>query len=235
MQNCFNALRFRKKEMNPKLLGKKVGMTQVFDENGRLIVATVIRVEPNVVTQIKTLQRDGYQAIQLGAFPLKSSRKKNLGKPLTGHYASNKIEPLEFLHEARTTSESDYEIGQEIGLEIFEDCPFVDVVGRSKGKGFQGVMKRHGFKGGPASHGSKFHRAAGSTGCRSTPGRNFPGGKKAGHMGDERVTQEGLSVIRVDIEKRLLLVKGAVPGCKGGLVTVRKSIKKNVTKKGAGK
>ncbi|MEX0962021.1 MAG: 50S ribosomal protein L3 [Simkaniaceae bacterium] len=218
--------------MNLKLMGKKVGMTQVYDPSGNLIVCTVILVEPNVVTQVKTLEKDGYQAIQLGAFKLKSSRKKNMTKPLAGHFSSQKLEPREFIIESRVESLENFEIGQEIGVEAFAECTFVDVVGRSKGKGFQGVMKRHNFKGGPAAHGSGFHRSAGSTGCRSTPGRNFPGGKKAGHMGDERVTQEGLKVIKADSEKRVLFVKGAVPGCKNGLVYIRKSLKKEQLAKG---
>lgn len=213
--------------MDYKLMGKKVGMTQVFDEAGNVVVCTVISVEPNVVVQIKSDERDGYQAIQLGASKLKNSRKKNLGKPLSGHFAANKIEPLEFLSEMRADKLEGFEVGKEIGVEVFADCLYVDVTGKSKGKGFQGVMKRHGFAGGPAAHGSSFHRVAGSTGCRSTPGRNFPGGKKAGHMGDERVTAECLKVVRADVEKKLLLVKGAVPGCKGGLVTIRKSKKKS--------
>lgn len=212
--------------MDLKLMGEKVGMTQVFDKTGNRIVCTVISVKPNKVTQVKTKERDGYQAIQLGALKVKSSRIKNLTKPLVGHFAANQIEPLKHLSESKGSVEG-IQVGQEFDVEVFADCSYVDITGTSKGKGFQGVIKRHGFAGGPAAHGSGFHRAAGSTGCRTTPGRNFPGGKKAGHMGDEIVTVECLRVIRADKEKGLLLVKGAIPGCKGGLVYIRKSKKKS--------
>lgn len=217
--------------MSLKLAGRKLGMTKLFDENGNLVVCTVIQVEPNVVTQVKSKDTDGYDSIQIGGISVLESRKKNITKPLQGHFASKKVEPKKVLFESRVENASEYQVGQELSLEMFEDCPFVDVIGVSKGKGYQGVMKRHGFRGGPSAHGSGFHRHAGSTGMRSTPGRTFPGLKMPGHMGCEKITQEGLSVVRVDKDKNLLLIKGAVPGANKGIVYVRKSLKKVINKK----
>ena len=217
--------------MSLKLMGKKKGMTRVFDENGNLIVCTVIEAEPNVVVQVKDSEKDGYKAVQLGAIKVPESKKKNVTKPLVGHFAKGKVEPRRHLLESRVESVTEYETGQEIGIDYFDGCQYVDVCGTSKGKGYQGVMKRHGFAGGPGSHGSKFHRAAGSTGMCSYPGRNFPGGKKAGQMGAQRVTAENLKVVRIDTEKQVILVEGAVPGSRNGLVYVRKSVKKTPLKK----
>jgi large subunit ribosomal protein L3 len=169
--------------MSLKLMGKKKGMTRVYDEKGNLIVCTLIAAEPNVIVQVKSLEKDGYSAVQLGAVKVRESKKKNVSKPLVGHFARAKVEPRRHLLESRIEKTEEYELGQEVGVDYFAETEFVDVCGTSKGKGFQGVIKRHGFAGGPASHGSGFHRTAGSTGMRSTPGRSLPGVKKAGQMG----------------------------------------------------
>ena len=213
--------------MSLKIVGKKKGMTQLFDAKGNLTVCTVISAEPNVVVQVKNREKDGYEGVQLGAIKILHSKKKNVKKPLVGHYARAKVEPRRYLLESRTQNSEEFKEGQEVGVGYFSNCPFVDVCGTSKGKGYQGVMKRHGFKGGPGAHGSKFHRAAGSTGMRSYPGRNLPGGKKAGHMGSNKVTLENLQVIQIDAEKQFILVKGSVPGPVNGIVYIRKSIKRS--------
>lgn len=212
--------------MSLKLMGQKKGMVRIFDEQGNAIVCTVLFAEPNVVVQVKEQQKDGYCAVQLGAVRASPSRKKNLTKPLLGHFARAHVEPHLHLFEVRMETSVDYKVGQLFGVDSFAAISYVDVTATSKGKGFQGVIKRHGFGGGPAAHGSGFHRAHGSTGMRSTPGRCLPGVRMAGHMGAERVTVEGLRVVLVDAEKQLLLVKGAVPGAKGALVCIRKSVKK---------
>jgi len=212
-------------------MGKKKGMTRVYDEKGNLIVCTVIVAEPNVIVQIKDKEKDGYQAVQLGAVKVPENKKKNLSKPLVGHFAKAKVEPRRHLLESRIENTQEYQPGQEIGVDYFNGTDFVDVSGTSKGKGFQGVIKRHNFAGGPGSHGSGFHRSAGSTGMRSTPGRSLPGIKKEGHMGSEKVTTENLRVIRIDAEKQVILVKGAVPGAKDSLLYIRKSVKKPMKNK----
>lgn len=217
--------------MSLKLMGKKKGMTRIYDEKGNLIVCTVIAAEPNVIIQVKDKDKDGYQAVQLGAIKVPESKKKNLSKPLVGHFAKAKVEPRRHLLESRIENTEEFQLGQEIGIDYFSDTEFVDVCGTSKGKGFQGVIKRHNFGGGPGSHGSGFHRTAGSTGMRSTPGRSLPGVKKAGQMGSQKVTTENLKVIRVDAEKQVILVKGAVPGAKNSLLYIRKSVKKTSAKK----
>jgi large subunit ribosomal protein L3 len=217
--------------MSLKLMGKKKGMTRVYDEKGNLIVCTVIVAEPNVIVQIKDKEKDGYQAVQLGAVKVPENKKKNLSKPLVGHFAKAKVEPRRHLLESRIENTQEYQPGQEIGVDYFNGTDFVDVSGTSKGKGFQGVIKRHNFAGGPGSHGSGFHRSAGSTGMRSTPGRSLPGIKKEGHMGSEKVTTENLRVIRIDAEKQVILVKGAVPGAKDSLLYIRKSVKKPMKNK----
>lgn len=216
--------------MSLNLMGKKKGMTQVFDDKGDLIVCTVIEAEPNVIIQIKNQEKDGYRAVQLGAQAVKGPKLKNVKKPLKGHFAKAKVEPRHYLRESRVAEGDDYQVGQEVGVAYFADVAFVDVTGTSKGKGFQGVIKRHHFAGGPAAHGSGFHRSGGSTGMRSSPGRCLPGQKMAGHMGHERVTMEKLSLVKVDQERNVLLVKGAIPGPRGGLVLIRKS-KKGAVKK----
>lgn len=216
-----------------KLMGKKCGMTKRFDKTGNVVVCTVIHAEPNVVTQIKTKENDGYNAIQLGYEKIitKDPRtvEKRVTKPLLGHYKKANIEPRRHLAESRLDSVDDYTVGQEITVEKFSDIGFIDVTGVSKGKGYQGVMKRYGFSGGPAAHGSGFHRHGGSTGMRTTPGRCFPGTKKAGRMGGERVTVENLRIVGVDAGRHLIIVEGAIPGPNGSLVTVapaKKKIKK---------
>ncbi len=209
-----------------KLLGRKVGMTKMFDETGCLVPCTVIRVEPNVVIQKKEKASEGYDAVQVGAGSLSSSQKKNISKPLAGHYKAAKQDPKKYLKEFHVEDPAEYEVGKELSVELFAEITHVDVIGTSKGKGFQGVMKRHGFKGGRASHGSGNHREMGSTGMCSYPGRTFKKKKMPGHMGSERVTMEGLKVVKCDKERGLLIVKGAVPGAKGGSVYIRKALKR---------
>ncbi len=215
--------------MTLKLIGKKKGMTRLFDESGNQVVCTVIAAEPNIVTQLKSKETDGYVAIQLSASKVKS--KKNISKPVQGHLAKAGDMLSKTLAESRVADLEGYSLGQEIGVDHFNDVKFVDVAGVSKGKGYQGVMKRHHFSGGPASHGSGFHRHAGSTGMRSTPGRCLPGVKKAGRMGAEKVTVQNLRVVRIDQEKRVIIVEGAIPGAPGGLVFVTKAKKKITAQK----
>lgn len=217
--------------MSLKLMGKKRGMTRIYDESGNLVVCTVIAAEPNVIVQVKNEDKDGYKAVQLGAVKVPETKKKNLSKPLVGHFARAKVEPRRHLLESRVENTEEYQPGQEIGVDYFADTEFVDVCGTSKGKGFQGVVKRHGFGGGPGSHGSGFNRTAGSTGMCSTPGRNMPGIRKAGQMGAQKVTAENLRVIRVDADKQVILVKGAVPGPNNSLIYIRKSMKKTKVQK----
>ncbi len=211
--------------MSLRLIGKKQGMTRLFDEKGEMVVCSVISAEPNVVLQVKNKEVDGYSALQLASHKVKPSKKRNVTKPLKGHFSKNSIEPRNHITESRVDDTSAYSLGQEIGVEYFAGEVYVDVTGVSKGKGHQGVIKRHGFSGGPASHGSGFHRHGGSCGMRSSPGRCLPGQKKSGRMGGERVTVERLRVVAVDESRQVLLVAGAVPGPCGGLVYVRKAKK----------
>ncbi|QFZ23481.1 50S ribosomal protein L3 [Saccharothrix syringae] len=205
------------------LLGTKLGMTQVFDENNRVVPVTVVKAEPNVVTQVRTQENDGYSAVQL-AFGAIDPRKVN--KPVAGHYAKAGVTPRRQLAELRTTDASEYTVGQEITAEVFEAGAVVDVVGTSKGKGTAGVMKRHGFRGLGASHGTqRKHRSPGSIGGCATPGRVFKGLRMAGRMGNVRVTTQNLKVHKVDAESGLLLIKGAVPGPKGGTVFIKTAAK----------
>ena len=206
------------------LLGTKLGMTQVWDENNKLIPVTVIEIAPNVVTQLRTPEKDGYTAIQIAAGAI-DPRKVN--QPASGHFKAAGVTPRRHLAEVRTADASSYELGQELTADgTFEAGQLVDVVGTSKGKGFAGVMKRHNFKGVSASHGShRNHRKPGSIGASSTPSRVFKGMRMAGRMGGERVTVLNLRVHAVDAEKGLLLVKGAVPGARGRLVFVRNAVK----------
>jgi large subunit ribosomal protein L3 len=205
------------------LLGTKLGMTQVFDENNRIVPVTVVRAEPNVVTQVRTQENDGYSAVQL-AFGAIDPRKVN--KPVSGHFTKAGVTPRRHLVEMRTTDAADYEVGQEVTAEVFEAGNVVDITGTSKGKGTAGVMKRHGFKGLGASHGTqRKHRSPGSIGGCATPGRVFKGLRMAGRMGHVRVTTQNLTVHKVDLESGLLLIKGAVPGPKGGLVFVKTAAK----------
>jgi large subunit ribosomal protein L3 len=208
------------------ILGTKLGMTQVFDENNKVVPVTVVKAGPNVVTRIRTTERDGYSAVQL-AYGEISPRKVN--KPVTGQYAAAGINPRRHLAELRfdEATAADYEVGQELTAEIFADGSFVDVTGTSKGKGFAGTMKRHGFKGQGASHGAQaVHRRPGSIGGCSTPGRVFKGTRMSGRMGSDRITTQNLKVHKVDAENGVLLIKGAIPGRNGGLVVVRTAIKR---------
>ncbi|MER3390278.1 MAG: 50S ribosomal protein L3 [Microcella sp.] len=205
------------------LLGTKLGMTQVWDENNTLIPVTVVEIAPNVVTQVRTPEVDGYAAVQI-AYGAIDPRK--VTKPLGGHFEKAGSTPRRHLTEVRTADAAEYTPGQELAVDIFEAGQRVDVVGTSKGKGFAGVMKRHNFKGVSASHGShRNHRKPGSIGASSTPSRVFKGMRMAGRMGGDRVTVLNLTVHSVDLEKGLLLVKGAVPGARGRLVFVRNAVK----------
>ncbi|MGN0015445.1 MAG: 50S ribosomal protein L3 [Candidatus Gastranaerophilaceae bacterium] len=199
------------------VIGKKLGMTQVFDENGLAIPVTVIQVEPLTVTQVKTIDTDGYNAIQTGVVPAK---EKHLTKAEIGHFAKNKLENFRHLQEFRVDNPEAYEIGQKIDLSVLENVEKVDVTGKSVGKGFQGTVKRWNFSRGPMGHGSKNHREPGSIGAGTTPGRVIKGKRMAGNMGNEKVTITKLTVVKVDNENNLLLVKGSVPGPEGKLVTV---------------
>lgn len=213
--------------MSLRLMGKKKGMTRIFNEKGESIVCTVLQAEPNVVLLVK---EGAKAAVQLGAEKVPASKLKNVTKPLKGHFAKAQVEPRRHLAECAVPEGESYTVGQEIGVEYFANTGYVDVCGVSKGKGFQGVIKRHNYSGGPAAHGSGFHRTSGSIGQNTSPGRVFPGKKMAGHMGSETVTTECLKVIKVDQEKGVILVKGAVPGCRGGLVYIRKSMKRKGAK-----
>ncbi|MCR5846221.1 MAG: 50S ribosomal protein L3 [bacterium] len=200
------------------ILGRKIGMTQVWSEDDEIIPVTVIEAGPCVVSQIKTKETDGYEAIQIGFGKIKP---KHVNKPMAGHFERAGIEPMRYLREVRVEDASQFSLGETITCGEFEGCT-VDVSGTSKGKGFAGVMKRYGFGGGPGGHGSHFHRAPGSVGQCASPSRIFKGVKMAGHMGNVKVTVRNLAVVRVDEDLNIILVKGAIPGGKGGLVTVRK-------------
>ena len=205
------------------LLGTKLGMTQAWDENNRLVPITVVEAGSNVVTQIKNLENDGYAAVQV-AYGAIDPRKVN--QPEGGHFAKAGVNPRRHIAEIRTADAADYTVGQELGVEVLEVGQLVDVVGTSKGKGFAGHMKRHGFSGVGASHGQhRNHRKPGSIGASSTPSRVFKGTRMAGRMGSDRVTMLNLTLHAVDVEKGLLLIKGAVPGPKGSLVFVRNAVK----------
>jgi large subunit ribosomal protein L3 len=205
------------------ILGTKLGMTQVFDENNRIVPVTVVKAGPNVVTQIRTPEGDGYAAVQL-AFGAIDPRKVN--KPRAGHFEKAGVTPRRFLAELRTTDAGEYELGQEITAEVFEAGTVLDVTGTSKGKGTAGVMKRHGFGGLGASHGTqRKHRSPGSIGGCATPGRVFKGLRMAGRMGHVRVTTQNLKVHQVDADEGLILVKGAIPGPNGGVVFLKTAAK----------
>ncbi|MGP6173987.1 50S ribosomal protein L3 [Corynebacterium sp. A21] len=205
------------------ILGTKLGMTQVFDEENRVIPVTVVEAGPCVVTQIRTKDIDGYNAIQI-AFGEIDPRKAN--KPAAGHFKKAGVTPRRHVTEIRMDDVSGYVIGQDVTVEIFEGITFVDVTGTSKGKGYAGGMKRHGFAGQGASHGNQAaHRRVGGIGAASTPGRIFKGKKMAGRMGNDRVTTQNLKVQKIDADSNLLLIKGAIPGNKGGIVTVKTAVK----------
>ena len=205
------------------ILGTKLGMTQVFDEENRVVPVTVVEAGPCVVTQIRTKETDGYNAIQI-AYGDIDPRKAN--KPAAGHFKKAGVTPRRHVAEIRVDDVSGYEIGQDITVDIFDGVQFVDVTGQSKGKGFAGGMKRHGFAGQGASHGNQAaHRRVGGIGAAATPGRIFKGKKMAGRMGNDRVTTQNLKVQKVDADANLLLIKGAIPGNRGGIVTVKTAVK----------
>ena len=205
------------------LLGTKLGMTQVWDENNKLIPVTVVQADSNVITQLRNAEKDGYTAVQIGYGQIDP---RKVTKPLAGHFEKAGVTPRRHVVELRTSDAESYELGQELSVEIFEAGQKVDVTGTSKGKGFAGVMKRHGFHGVGASHGAhKNHRKPGSIGGASTPGRVFKGVRMAGRMGAVRHTTMNLTVHGVDAEKSLLLIKGAVPGARGQVVLVRTAVK----------
>ena len=209
--------------MTKGILGRKIGMTQVFAENGDLIPVTVIEATPNVVLQKKTVDTDGYEAIQIG---FEDKREKLSNKPEQGHVAKANTAPKRFIREIRNADLAEYEIGQEVKVEIFAEGDVVDVTGVTKGKGFQGVIKRHGQSRGPMSHGSRYHRRPGSMGPVA-PNRVFKQKKLPGQMGGTVVTIQNLTIVKVDAERNLILVKGNVPGSKKSLVTVKSAIKGN--------
>ncbi|MFW0107880.1 50S ribosomal protein L3 [Rothia sp. P6271] len=205
------------------LLGTKLGMTQIWDENGKFVPVTVVKADSNVVTQLRNQETDGYQAIQIG-FGAIDSRK--VTKPLAGHFEKAGVTPRRHLVEIRTSDAAEYSLGQELTVDLFAEGQKVDVVGKTKGKGFAGVMKRHGFKGVGASHGQhKNHRKPGSIGGASYPARVFKGMRMAGRMGAARHTTLNLTIQGVDVENNVLLIKGAIPGPKGGVVLVRTAVK----------
>jgi large subunit ribosomal protein L3 len=205
------------------ILGRKVGMTQIFDDRGEVVPVTVIEAGPCFVTQVKTPERDGYAAVQLG---FKEVKSKRLTRPQLEHLLKNQLPPLRHLREIRVGDVSQYEEGQKIRVSIFEVGERVDVTGISKGKGFAGVVKRHGFGGGPKTHGqSDRQRAPGSIGAGTTPGRVYKGIRMAGRMGNARVTVQNLQVLLVDPERNLLAVKGAVPGSRNGLLVIKEARK----------
>jgi len=209
--------------MEKGLIGKKLGMTQVFSGDGMVIPVTVIEMGPCVITQKKTKEIDGYDALQLG---FGRKKQKNVTKPIQGHLKKTGSGFPRVLREFRMISPEDYEEGQELKVDVFEVGDYVDVVGVSKGRGFAGVIKRYGFKGGRATHGSMFHRAPGSIGASAYPSRVFKGKKMPGHMGDKRKTIQNLVVVGIRPNENLILIKGSVPGSRNGIVLVKNSIKK---------
>ena len=208
--------------MKKGIYGKKLGMTQIFDENGLVIPVTVVEVEPCVVVKKKTVETDGYNAIQIATGEVK---EKNMNKPLKGIFDKAGIAYKKYIKELRVDNVDDYNVGDEIKADIFAEGDKVDATAISKGKGFQGAIKRLGQHRGPMAHGSKFHRHQGSNGACSSPSRVFKGKGMPGHMGSVKVTTQNLEVVRVDAENNLLLVKGAVPGAKKALITIKESVK----------
>ena len=208
--------------MKKALIGKKLGMTQIFDENGVVIPVTVIEAGPCVVAQIKTSENDGYEAIQLGFGEVKEHK---VNKPVKGHFAKANLPVKKHLREFRVDSIENFKVGDELKADVFTAGEKIDVQGISKGKGFQGVIKRHGQHRGPMGHGSMYHRRPGSMGPTSTPGRVFKGKKLPGHMGRVTVTIQNLDVVKVDTDKNVILVKGSVPGAKGAILKIKSAIK----------
>ncbi len=208
--------------MKKALIGKKVGMTQIFDENGKTIPVTAIEVGPCTVTQIKTVEQDGYTAVQLGFGEVKESK---LNKPELGKFKKSNIAPKKYLKEVRLDSIEGIKVGDELKADVFAEGEKVDIQGTSKGKGFQGVIKRWGQSRGPMGHGSMYHRRPGSMGSTSTPGRVYKGKRLPGHMGVQTITIQNLAIVRVDTDKNVILVKGSVPGAKGSILKIKSSVK----------
>ena len=208
--------------MKKAILATKVGMTQIFNEDGMLIPVTVLQAGPCVVTQVKTEENDGYTSVQVGFGEI---REKLVNKPEKGHFDKAGVAVKRFVKEFRFDNAGEYEVGQEIKADIFAEGDKIDVTAKSKGKGYAGGLKRHGLKSGPSGHGSKYHRHAGSNGSATTPGRVFKGKKMPGHMGSVRVTIQNLEVVKIDVENNVILVKGAVPGPKKSLVMIKDTVK----------
>ena len=208
--------------MTKGILGKKVGMTQFFTEAGELIPVTVVEATPNVVLQLKTIENDGYEAVQLGFDDL---REVLSNRPAKGHVAKANATPKRFIREFNNVELSEYEVGQEITVDVFKAGDIVDVTGTSKGKGFQGAIKRHGQSRGPMAHGSRYHRRPGSMGGASFPSRVFKGKALPGQMGGDRITIQNLEVVKVDAERNVILIKGNVPGSKKSLVEIKTAVK----------
>ena len=208
--------------MKKGLIGRKIGMTQIFDEKGNVIPVTVIEAGPCVVAQVKTVETDGYNSIQLGFGDVKD---KHINKPEAGHFAKAKLANKKHLREFRVENVENYKVGDEVKADVFEAGEKVDIQGITKGKGFQGVIKRHGQSRGPMGHGSMYHRRPGSMGPTSTPGRVFKGKKLPGHMGAQTISIQNLEVVRVDLDKNVILVKGSVPGAKGAILKLKSSVK----------
>ena len=208
--------------MKKALIGKKVGMTQIFDENGKIVPVTAIEVGPCTVTQIKTEEQDGYTAVQLGYGDVKESK---LNKPELGKFKKSNIAPKKYLKEVRLDSIEGIKVGDELKADVFAEGDKVDIQGTSKGKGFQGVIKRWGQSRGPMGHGSMYHRRPGSMGSTSTPGRVYKGKRLPGHMGVQTVTIQNLAIVKVDTDKNVILVKGSVPGAKGSILKIKSSVK----------
>ena len=208
--------------MNKGIIGRKIGMTQIFDEKGAVIPVTVIEAGPCTVVQIKNVENDGYNAIQLGFGEIKD---KKVNKPIKGHFSKAKLAPKKHLREFRLEDIESYKVGNEVKADIFTANELVDIQGVTKGKGFQGVIKRHGQHRGPMGHGSMYHRRPGSMGACATPSRVFKGKKLPGHMGVETVTIQNLKVVSVDTEKNVILVKGSVPGNKGAILKIKNAVR----------
>lgn len=210
--------------MKKGIIAKKIGMTQIFSEDGSLIPVTVLQAGPCYVTQVKTIENDGYEAVQVG---FDDVREKLVTKPVKGHLDKAGVQTLKFMKEFKFENASEYKLGQEIKADIFEAGDKIDVTGKSKGKGFQGAIKRHGQSRGPMAHGSKYHRHAGSNGACSDPSKVFKGKKMPGQMGAVKVTVQNLEIVRIDAEDNLILVKGAIPGPRKSTVVLKESVKAN--------
>jgi large subunit ribosomal protein L3 len=207
------------------LLGNKIGMTQVFNESGNIVPVTILKVGPCFITQIKTKVKDGYNAIQIG---YKSTSNKSLTQPQLGHLQKSNIKPLKYLKEFRVNDTSDFEVGQMLNVDVFSSNQLVNIQGKTVGKGFSGLQKRYNFTRGPMTHGSKNHRAPGSIGMGTTPGRVLPGKKMAGQLGNRRTTIKKLEVMKVSLKENILIIKGSVPGKSGNLLTITNAVKEHL-------